>query len=101
MNGKIIKGIMAVLLVCSISVPLSGCAFAGVAFRENAESWWDDFWENEDSDEDDKKDPSTDDGTNSGNEDDENGGNTNIETETFIGNGDERRENVCRGVFGE
>lgn len=87
MNGKIIKSIMAVLLVCSISVPLSGCALVNPDVRENFENWTDDFLggifgDADDGDEDDKKDPSTDDSTNSGNEGGENGNeNTGTENE--------------------
>ena len=88
MKGKIIKGIMAVLLVCSISVPLSGCAFVNPDVRENFENWADDFlggvFGNDDKD--DKNEPSTDD---SGNEVGENG-NENTGTENEGGeNGNE------------
>lgn len=79
MKGKIIKGIMAVLLLCSISVPLSGCAFVNPDVRENFEEWADDFlggvFGNDD-------DGDKDDSTNSGNEDSGNGNeNTGTENE--------------------
>ena len=79
MKGKIIKAIMAVLLVCSISVPLSGCAFVNPDVRENFEDWADDFLGGifGDADDGDK-----DDSTNSGNEDSGNGNeNTGTENE--------------------
>lgn len=79
MKGKFFKGIIAALLLCCISVPLSGCAFVGVDFRENVEGWWDDFWGNEDPDEDDS--------TNSGNEDESTGGSS-TENTTFESSGD-------------
>ena len=83
MKGKIIKSIMTVLLVCCISVPMSGCAFVNPDVRDNFEGWFDDFLggvfgDAGDNDEDNE---------NEGNQNGNGGNSSETETEMFIGNG--------------
>ena len=91
MKSKIIKGLMAVLLVCCISVPMSGCALVNPDVRDNFKDWTDDFlggiFGDVDDDDDNENSGNENEGNQNGNENSGNSSGT-VENTKFEGSGE-------------